>query len=128
MINELHWVLQNRNSIITKETILWTLTNLCCNETISNMMIQLNDGVYEQVLYQFRSSKYPNIKYEALNFLITLINNCTVDHRGTLRVICKELMESIYEELTEIEDDKLLQIIILEALSHIFTKFKDLKI
>ena len=36
-------------------------------------------------------------------------------------------MEAIYEELTEIEDNKDLQIIILEALSLIF-KFKDLKI
>lgn len=37
-------------------------------------------------------------------------------------------MESIYEELTEIEDDKALQLIILETLSIIFTKFKDLKV
>ena len=68
-------------------------------------------------MIEFRSSKNPTIKFEALNTLITIISKSTVDDQGILKGICKDLMESIYEELTDIEDNKNLQIIILETLS-----------
>ena len=98
--------------------MLWTLTNLCCVEQIANTIVHNNDTTLtDQLLLQFRSSKFAEIKFEALNTLISMIHHCSLDEKTQLRGICQEVMQSIYEELTEIEDNKKLQILILEALS-----------
>ena len=71
------------------------------------LFLKMKDiAIYESVMSQFRSGhSMPKIQYEALNAFICLIKNADIDENGTLMKICKELMELIYEVLTDLRDD-----------------------
>jgi hypothetical protein len=105
------------------------LSNLCCSPQIANYVLQKRDiAIYDNVLSEFRGMSPTTVKSEALNTLVCLITNADIDAENTLFKMCKELISLIYEELTDIKDDSNLQVIILEVLSAIFSKFSELKI